>query len=504
MSEIDDTIAKISTYYGNRKKKKAKGVDITIPSSEHKLVYNSTTETLEPIYFWILDFMSGMFQGDITKIIDNFASSPGSGHFSELQGKASQMQQEASRVLGTVSTMLKGIIQLIYDLKEFKIRLSHYEQAKSKDKNKAEAGLLALKQIWMDKVDVQRGAGSINGMSSGNLQFVTLRDAFMIVKNAEEVDKLDLNDRVIRILKPRIQEFNEWKKRSEEELRRRFEIEKTYLKSQIAGLKLNAKWAKPYLKAAQQLSMSQELGTKPELVNVFNTLLLNLVLMGKKPVNVEQEIIDKHLPRDFKKIKGLRKYYSVVFIDFTFRGIPGRAAQQSHYVFGGRASVDFKAYVLNEDELILLKDKLSESDLEDSLRLVQGMTDDSLSQLKLDIEEFTENKKEEDKKSSEDINPFTSLFSFVKRGNKLVPEEKIKKQSQEKLLQLKQKGARPDKYAEQYIRNLAEASAINSCFLIFDIYKKAHGMASFPYEDDAQAKPPRTSAEQVFGFGKTG
>ncbi len=502
MSEIDNIIAEISSYYEKRKKKKEKGVNITIASSEHKLVYNSTTETLEPVYFWILDFMGGIFGGDIEKIVDNFASSPGSGHFSELQGKASQMQQEASRVLGTVSTMLKGIIQLIYDLKEFKIRLSHYEQTRSKEKNKAEAGLLSLKQIWMDKVDIQRGAGSINAMASGNLQFVTLRDGFMIVKNAEEVDKLDLNDRVIRILKPRIQEFNEWRKRSEEELKRRFEIEKTYLKSQIAGLKLNAKWAKPYLKAAQQLSMKDELGTKPELVNVFNTLLLNLVLMGKKSVNVEQEIIDDHLPKDFKKIKGIRKYYSIVFIDFTFRGIPSRAAQQSHYVFGGKVDVEFKAYVLNEDELVLLKDKLSESDLEDSLKLVQGMTDDSLGQLKLDIEEFTEDKKEEDKKSSEDINPFGALFSFVRKGNKLVPEEKSKKEGEEKLKKLKEKGAKPDKYVESYIRNLAEASAINNCFLIFDVYKKAHGMASFPYTDDVQAEPPRTEAEKVFGFGK--
>ena len=106
----------------------------------------------------------------------------------------------------------------------------------------------------MDKVDLQRGQGSINAMSSGNLQFVTLRDAFLSAKSPEDVDKIDLNERVKRILKPRVQEFFEWKKRSEQELRKRFEIEKTYLKSQVAALKLQSKWAKPYLKAAEKLT----------------------------------------------------------------------------------------------------------------------------------------------------------------------------------------------------------------------------------------------------------
>ena len=169
MGEIDEIIKKIVPYYAKRR-----------PASEYELIYDSATETLEPVYFWIIDFMNSAFD-KTEKLLDNFASSPGSGHFSELQGKASQMQQEASRVLGTVNNILKGIINLIYDLKEFKIRLSHYEAANSKDKTTKEAGILSLKQIWMDKVDlIARGQGSLNALSSGNLQFVTLRDAFMI------------------------------------------------------------------------------------------------------------------------------------------------------------------------------------------------------------------------------------------------------------------------------------------------------------------------------------
>jgi len=51
------------------------------PAEEHALYYDSPTESLEPLYFWILDFMNGQFGGNVEKLIDNFTSSPGSGHF---------------------------------------------------------------------------------------------------------------------------------------------------------------------------------------------------------------------------------------------------------------------------------------------------------------------------------------------------------------------------------------------------------------------------------------
>jgi len=473
------------------------------PVAEHSLVYNSSSETLEPVYFWLLDFTNKVFGGDVVKIMDNFASSPGSGHFSELQAKVSQMQQESSRVLGTVNNILKGVLNLIYDLKEFKIRLSHYDAANSSDKKKVEAGLLSLKQMWMDKVDIQRGQGSINAMSAGNLNFVTLRDSFLIAKSIKEVDEMDLNERVKRILKPRIQEFFEWKKRSEQELRKRFEIEKIYLKSQANALKLNARWAKPYLKAAQQLAQNEKLGSRPELVNIFNTIFMQLILRAKNDVSLSQEITDKNLPYNFRKFKKLRKYSAVVFIDFKFRGIPGKAGQ--HYVFGGRADVDFKAYALNEEELKLLESKLGESDLEDSLKLVQGMTDDSLRELKLDLKELLGDEDEDKEKiQQENTNPFSALFSFLKSSKKQEePSENIIGEKEDKGLTLiKQKGIKKDNYAEAYIRNIAEANAINRCYFVFDVYKKAHSMASFPYLEDVEPKPPRSKIEEVFGFDK--
>src|SRR3989338_9230988 len=118
---------------------------------------NKPVAELEPVYFWIVDMMNNLFGNKVEKLVDNFSSSPGGGHFSELSQKKNILQKNVTEAMGTVNTVIKSIVNIVYDLKDFEIRLAHYDDAKSKDKNKAEAGLLALKQIWMDNVDIKRG-----------------------------------------------------------------------------------------------------------------------------------------------------------------------------------------------------------------------------------------------------------------------------------------------------------------------------------------------------------
>ena len=466
IEDVEEIIAEISPYYKKRKDLVKKKVIDTIASEEHKLVYDSTSETLEPIYFWTLDKMNDFFPS-VEKLIDNFVSSPGSGHFSELMGKATRMQEEAMKILQTIGgVLIKSIVNIIYDLKEFEIRLSHYDASHSKNKEEAESGMLALKQIWMDNVDVKRGRGSIN-MLAQDLNFVTLRDAFMAANSLEEIDKMDLNDRVKRILKPRFQEFLKWKELSEKELRKRYEIEKTYLKSQINALQLQTRWLKPYLKAALALEQ-KEVGREPDIVTAFNTIRLELALFGKREFKPVQVAINRKLHESFiKKLeKTKRKYYVCVLIDFYFRGIPQKI--QQHFVFGGRTEITFRGYVLNDEELKLMDQKLKESDINDALKLIAGITDESLSQLKDDINYFLAEKKTSEKKAEEDnVNPFFALFG--------VGEKKEKTNEEKAVITVKK-----DDYIESIVRKLAEEEAKDSCFNLFDIYKKAHGMASRP------------------------
>lgn len=442
------------------------------PLAKHGLVYDSASETLEPVYFFIVDLLSerGL---EPEKIIDNFASSPGGGHFAEIGQRASLMQQNATRILGDVNTVLRSVLNIIYDLKEFKTRLQYYADTRAGDKNKQEASILSLKQIWLDRVDMGKGNSSVKAMAiQGGFQ--TLLDAFLIVNNAKDVDNLDLNDRVKRILKPRIEEFNLWLRNSEQELRKRYELERNYLRSQVNSLKLYSRWAKPYLRAAQQLE-TKELGKSPDIVKAFNTIVFELTLFGKTKLNLKELALKGTFPKDFAKdriARTVRDYYNCIVVDFNFRGIPQRVGQ-SHYAFGGKAGISFKAYALNTDELNKLNKELENSEVEDVLKLIEGVAGESLEKLQEEINSFLEETTEEKirEKIKDESNPFLALIG---KYNREETGTETKKPAE------KEKPIRAENYLEkEFMRKEAMDNATKLAFDLFDIYKKGHGMPSY-------------------------
>jgi hypothetical protein len=474
---IHELIPEISPYYKNRLKKKDSGIVDSVAETEHKLVYDSSTEQLEPVYFFILDLMNSM--GIKTeKLADNFSSSPGSGHFAELGQRATIMQQQGAKILGDVNTVLRSVLNLIYDLKEFKIRLQSYSDLKLKDPNISQAARLSLKQLWLDKVDIQKGNSSVKAMTFSQAGFQTLLDAFLVADNEKQAKDLDLNDRIKRIVMSRVIEFNTWLVHSEKELRKRYELERIYLKSQVNSLKLYTKWAKPYLVAAAKLQ-TKDFGRDPALVNVFNTLLLELTLLGKQELKIKEESLEGNLPAEFAKehfLKSVkRKYYSCYLVDFRFRGIPQRVAQQAHYAFGGLAEVTFRGYALNEEEIAKLYQEIDKSDLGLALGLVEGASEESLAQMQDEIDFFLNDEESSRKIQSDSSNPFSALLGFYKESE--TSEKKPKKSEEEK----KEIGEiQKDSWIEKtHLRKLSAKKAEDLTFTLFEIYKKAHGMPAY-------------------------
>lgn len=444
-----------------------KNIGLKHPTEQHKIDYDSMTESLEPLYFWVLDFMNGLFQKDVEKVNDNFVAAAGSGYFSELGQKATAMQEKAMSMLGTVNTVLKSILNILYDLKEFNIRLELYNNLTSPDKGKREAAHYSLKQIWMDNVDIKRGNTSLKGLVQ-QFDYVTVIDAFMIADTVEKVDKVDLNDRVKRIVKQRVEEFNRWVVESETELRKRYEIERNYLRSQYSNIQLYARWIAPYLKAANKLE--QNLTPDASLVTTFNTILLELTLFGKSKYDPKDDVRDGNLPKSFGYIKK-RQYHPIVVADLAFRGIPQRVGQG--YSYGGKTTMTFTSYALNDQECEVLKEELTKSNFGDVLSLIDGATTESLEQIKEDVEFFIgDKKKEESRPKIEDTNPFSALFSGI--GSIFKTERKPETKEDLKY------GIRPDDDYERVLRSQAIIEATEKCRTIFDIYKKAHQMPSWP------------------------
>lgn len=440
---------------------------------EHTLTYESYAETLEPVYYFVLDLMED-FKMSPDKLIDNFSPSPGSADFGELGTRASIMQQQASKMLADINAVLKSVLNILYDLKDFRTRLQNYDDLHLKEENIKNSAKLSLKQIWMDKVDMMKGNSGIKAMAIQG-GFPTLIDAFLAVNDIKDAEALDLNERVKRILVPRIQEFNHWLEQSERELRNRYEIEKTYLKGQVNSLKLYSRWAKPYLLSAQKLE--QKISKNAALVNSFNRTILQLTLLGKSELKVKELAFAGELPAEFakesflKKLK--RKYYSCVLIDFVFRAVPqGTKAGGSTYI--GRVDMKFRGYSLNDQELEKLKQEMDKSDMGDALKMIEGITDDSLKQIQDEINFFLEEKqegtKEEEEKSSEGSNPFLALIGYYNK-----PKETPKTSEKQKEIIVEK-----DNWIEEnHLRRLSAQKAEEQAFNLFDIYKKSHGMPSY-------------------------
>ena len=471
------------------------------PIWENSLTYDTSAETLESVYFWIVDFLSSFgykedihetddIKKNLEKLVDNFSAAPGSPYFASLSERAIRMQDESMKILGMVNVVIKSILNLVYDLKNFEKVLVDYENYKSEDPQKKETALLGLKERWMNTVDAQRGMGSINNMAH-QYGFTTLRPAFMAVKTANAVDSMDLNDIVKNVLKPRLAEFFEWVKLSEEEIDKRFKIEKSYLKNQVDTLGLYTRWIKPYLKAAEQLRGGDI--NSAALVSVFGYMILELNLLAKKETDVKDAAENKDLPERFARVAGkLRKFYPCIFIDFNFRVY---STQQIPHP--GRVDIGFKAYALNEDEYLLFKAKMEEDNMKMMFGMAESLTQTSLLQLQKDIDYFlTKPSKVEKPKPRFFLAEIFSPQKEKKTDEEIEAEKKAKEKA--KIDALK-KGIAPDTYEEEIVRAYTEYKAADSCFKIYDTFKKSKGMAAFPnpFDEPDVIKMLRTKRSEI-------
>jgi hypothetical protein len=235
--------------------------------------------------------------------------------------------------------------------------------------------------------------------------------------------------------------------------------------------------------------------SNPSLVNTFNTAMFELVIMGTAEAapKTKQEAKDKGIPPEFLKRK-VRKYYTMALVSFNFRGLPQRISQRGDYGFGGRIRITKDAFSLNEDELIILKEKIKKDNEDFAFKLIEEASTNPLNQLKDDLDKFLGNKEEEKKEEKKkDDNPFSALFDLFKF------EKTEKKKGKIDVKELK-----ADSYIEQYIRVFASNSAKSGIYALYDIYKKAHGQASSPESFDTASPGNVPSAKDSQFFESLG
>jgi hypothetical protein len=406
---------------------------------EYNLVYDAFGEGLEPHYYWILDWMRDRLGYEVDKVADFFSASEASGYFGELGQRRTLMEKRAMELLQTIGAIVKSVIQLLWDLKEFEMRLKHYEDVKSKDKALKEAAENALRGIWMTEVDTKKGPASINALAQ-NLNF----------------DEMDLNDRVKRILKGKVKEYLDWKKESKSELTKRYKIERAWLKNQVNSMKLYTKWARPYLLATKKLLMVEGLAGEADMVTAFDVARIDIVILGKKAI--KKGDLEKGFP------------IPCVEVEFRFRTSPATIQQKGagHFTHRGRVDVYFRGYTFTKDELEELR-KLQEDEI---LQFIEGMTKESLDALHEDLERYLSDKPKEEEAGLPLFTGVRKIMEDIEKGAAVYREAFAKVGAS---LGVKKRKA-PSAFMFEKKLNTAIAEAKKDAWETFDKFKKARRM----------------------------
>lgn len=455
---------------------------------ELKLTLISFSENIESSYFWVLDFLADK-GWKMAKTHETMSASEASSFFGEMGGRKTAMEDRAQRSMTTINAVIRSVIKLLYDLKQFDERLELFgvKGIKSENPEDKSSADLALKRVWMDEVDVRKGMASINQLSAGKLEFITLRDAFLAAKSAVDVENMDLNDRVKRIVSARMKEYEIWKDKYKIDLEQRKAIEKAYLKSQVKGLELYTMWAKPYLKAVHKLKLQdfpdpdkemKGIGESAEMISNFDQNFLELKILGTKEV-YEKDIFktmifgaDKLVKFSGKEeeMKG-NKIILGISVDFKFRTRPVVVkAGPSQYRFLGKLEMVFKSYVFKPEEFEKLKKKSKEAEFE----LIDAMTEESLLPMKEDLDKYLEEKNEEPEKEVNTV--FDSWNNWLNKLNK--DKEKLLKQVG---LAPKSKSKKSVKYYYTESKFVEESAkkVTDDNWSVYETYKKSHGMLTW-------------------------
>ena len=158
---------------------------------EYKYVEESFGASVEPKYFWIIDFIR-KFGFTVEKHKETMGASVVSQFFGEISSRKTVMEKRGMEIMVSINGVIRSIINLLYDLREFDRRLKVYAQLKSEDAKVVSKAEQILKRVWMDEVDSKKGMASINSMAQ-KLEFVTLRDAFMMTASVKEIEKMEVN-----------------------------------------------------------------------------------------------------------------------------------------------------------------------------------------------------------------------------------------------------------------------------------------------------------------------
>jgi hypothetical protein len=354
------------------------------------------------------------------------------------------LEDRAMQLLGSVNTVVKSIIAITYELKELDRNLTFYDLLNSKEPEKAAAGELALKRIFIDNVDARKGRASLAQLSGayaqgqGGAGFIDLLSVFYAIKSLKDAENINKNEQYKSIIRGRYAEYVEWKKINGADLKNRREMLLQYLKSQFASYNMYSEWAAQTLRILKRINVKgissareyMEKGAKkPDVFELANFAVEIMAakqiyrhgydveyqkVFGKKGIELPSKVVPKTIgdlvtqgPREVGRsflYKRMRRYGPKVIaaqeVSFAFTerqtfppGVPQERPQ-----YAGSLTIKMRPYCFLPDEWYLFK-KITEAYINKTV--FEGIDQVAVSSLKViagDLDKYIKEAEKREKK----------------------------------------------------------------------------------------------------------
>ncbi len=326
------------------------------PAFRERIVVENLGGSAEAAYFWIVDHLKYDWgYTDFLKITDVYAASEQSAFFGVSEQRLSAQQEKAATYLRGISEMVKALFQIVRELRIIDERMAYYIDSYSNKAN-AQSSEITLKGIWIDQVEGGvKNAASVYGLAQ-SVGFSILPDLFfrITVRDPVNIDivvnKLEFNEKVKEVLRRKLRQFGEWKKRTYDELntRRRFIIK--YLRQHYETIKLYMGWIKPYLRNIKRLQLDQKKLESADIIAAFEGSMIEIEVLARKDDPAYQ------------------KFYPCILIHFKYRTKPQMSFVGEGYQRGplhvGIFDMTLRGYIWTKDHIENYRRMRDEEDLQ--------------------------------------------------------------------------------------------------------------------------------------------
>lgn len=445
-------------------------IDYPKPISKYFMSLESWHNSIEPYYYWCINYLGDIGFGVIDKVTDIFTAAEHSSFYGAAGQRLALAQDRVSQYLATIGKMVKDMFQLVRELRIIDERLGYYRGALGIDKNgkplpggPQHASELALKGLWVDLVD-----GVVGGQRTGSnlftmaqqLQFTTLPDFFFKVtaRKGQSVDdavkeQAQVNESVQNALKRKLEQYYKWRDTTYQETLNRRKFTLKYLYQHNKTIEMYIKWVKPYLKHIERLSGDTKLLDNPRIITAFESSLVEVEIIAR----MRSEFSDKH----FVCIMLTFEYSTKPTMQY-----PGDTGQHRGPIHVGTTRITWRSYTWTDEQIKNYISMRNRQDVEliasidSSLQAAMDALGDDLMQYINEVEAETSphEEKEELKK------PIEELGKGLKKMFGVDLKELVE-------------GIFPK--GEKSSPSAPELDAKRYCFIHYNIFKKSHGLLSW-------------------------